>query len=329
MQLRRRRAGNSGRAEPARGDVRRLRRQFLHRHGDRPRSRAHRRALHPSRATPTSSSRPALTANPCSRTWRRSRTHPQFNLKTMLAHRATADVALLKLKAPHAGYIAPLHPSRPRVAVGERFVVRGYGATIRGNGNSAGRLREATLVAIGKPGNLQLRLVDPATRRQAPGPRRLHRRFRRAGLSEDELRLSRPVRRGELVDRAQLRGRLRRPHRREWARRARSPCRQDRSNSCQPRRRISSARARKSSNVLMVDFLSIVLRPLALMPSPAEPAAARERDGDGDGDSDDDDDGDDRGLDRDRHGVAAVRIGAGRHRLDFERAEPRALAARM
>jgi hypothetical protein len=96
-------------------------------------------------------------------------THPQFNLKTMLAHRATADVALLKLKVPHAGYIAPFHPLRPRVAVGERFVVRGYGATIRGSGNSAGRLREATLAAIGKPGNLQLRLVDPATGGERPG----------------------------------------------------------------------------------------------------------------------------------------------------------------
>ena len=71
--------------------------------------------------------------------------HPQFNLKTMLAHRATADVALMKLKAPHPGYIAPLFPPRSRVVVGERFVVRGYGATVRGNGNSAGRLREATL----------------------------------------------------------------------------------------------------------------------------------------------------------------------------------------
>ena len=54
-------------------------------------------------------------------------------------------------------------PPRARVAVGERFVVRGYGATIRGDGNSAGRLREATLAAIGQPGNLQLRLVDPAS----------------------------------------------------------------------------------------------------------------------------------------------------------------------
>ncbi len=48
------------------------------------------------------------------------------------------------------------------------MVVRGYGATIR-SGNSAGRLREATLATIGKPGNLQLRLVDPATGGERPG----------------------------------------------------------------------------------------------------------------------------------------------------------------
>ena len=96
-------------------------------------------------------------------------THPQFNLKSMLAHRATADVALIKLKTPRPGYIAPLFPPRPRVAVGERFVVRGYGATMRGNGSSAGRLREATLAAIGQPGNLQLRLIDPAAGGERPG----------------------------------------------------------------------------------------------------------------------------------------------------------------
>jgi hypothetical protein len=88
--------------------------------------------------------------------------HPQFDLKTMLAHRATADVALMKLKVPRDNYVAPLHPTRPRVAVGERFVVRGYGVTVRGDGNSAGRLREVTLTAMGQPGNLQLRLADPA-----------------------------------------------------------------------------------------------------------------------------------------------------------------------
>ena len=81
----------------------------------------------------------------------------------MLAHRATADVALIKLAAPLHVAAAPLRPPRPRVAAGERFVVHGYGVTARGDGNSAAPLREAVLAATGQPGNLQLRLVDPAT----------------------------------------------------------------------------------------------------------------------------------------------------------------------
>ena len=89
--------------------------------------------------------------------------HPQFNLKTMLAHRATADVALIKLAAPLNVTPARLSGPRPRVAVGERFVVHGYGASVRGDGNSAATLRKAVLAATGQPGNLQLRLVDPAT----------------------------------------------------------------------------------------------------------------------------------------------------------------------
>ena len=87
--------------------------------------------------------------------------HAQFNLKTMLAHRATADVALLKLQTSLSRTPAILLPSRSRVAPGERFVLHGYGVSFRGVGNSAGRLRAATLAATGQPGNLQLRLFDP------------------------------------------------------------------------------------------------------------------------------------------------------------------------
>ena len=87
--------------------------------------------------------------------------HPQFSLKTMLAHRATADVALLKLVRPLTVRPAPLLPTRARVAPGEKFILRGYGAAVDGDGNSAGRLREASLIATGQPGNLQLRLIDP------------------------------------------------------------------------------------------------------------------------------------------------------------------------
>ena len=90
-------------------------------------------------------------------------THPQFNLKTMLAHRATADVALVKLAAPLRVTPAVLMKPRGRVPVGERFAVYGYGMAVRNDGNSSATLRAATLIATGQPGNLQLRLVDPAT----------------------------------------------------------------------------------------------------------------------------------------------------------------------
>ncbi len=97
--------------------------------------------------------------------------HPQFDLNTMLAHRATADVALLKLAAPLAGRFAPaaLGTLASRVAVGDSFTVVGYGVTVRGDGRSGGTIRTATLVATGKPGNLQLRLVDAATQGERPG----------------------------------------------------------------------------------------------------------------------------------------------------------------
>jgi trypsin len=93
------------------------------------------------------------------------RRHPQFDLQALLGHRATADIALLRLTAPlpaAAGAGAILSDDR-RVAVGERFVVIGAGVTARGDGRTGGMARTATLVATGRPGNLQIRLVDPAT----------------------------------------------------------------------------------------------------------------------------------------------------------------------
>src|SRR5713101_1302254 len=97
--------------------------------------------------------------------------HPQFDLKMLLAHRATADVALLKLAAalPPAFAAAPLaHPDRV-VAVGDEFIVAGYGVTVRGDGRTGGTARAATLVATGQPGTLQVRLFDPATKGERPG----------------------------------------------------------------------------------------------------------------------------------------------------------------
>ena len=89
--------------------------------------------------------------------------HPQFNLKIMLAHRATADVALVKLVRPLNVAPVPLIGTRSRVAVGERFAVYGYGMSVSTDANTSATLRAATLVATGQPGSLQLRLVDPAT----------------------------------------------------------------------------------------------------------------------------------------------------------------------
>jgi hypothetical protein len=89
--------------------------------------------------------------------------HPRFDFKSLLAHRATADIGLIKLKEPMAATPALMAPLRPRIAPGERFVVQGYGRSVRDDRNSAGTLRAARLIATGHPGTLQLRLVDPAT----------------------------------------------------------------------------------------------------------------------------------------------------------------------
>ena len=90
--------------------------------------------------------------------------HPGFQMQAMLAHRATADVALLQLEIPAKGkspaqLIAPLQPISP----GAKFTIAGIGVTVRGDGKSGGIIRTANLVATGKPGTLQIRLVDPGT----------------------------------------------------------------------------------------------------------------------------------------------------------------------
>ncbi len=91
--------------------------------------------------------------------------HPQFELKTLLAHLATADVSLLRLAAPLGAAFVPARLAAPAraVAPGDGFTVVGYGLAVRGDGKSGGTLRAAPLVATGHPGTLQIRLVDPAT----------------------------------------------------------------------------------------------------------------------------------------------------------------------
>jgi Trypsin len=87
---------------------------------------------------------------------------PAFNMQAMLAHRATADVALLQLEAPARGK-NPARLGTPKIPVvaGGRFTIAGVGVTIRGEGNTGGTVRTAGLIATGRPGTLQIRLVDP------------------------------------------------------------------------------------------------------------------------------------------------------------------------
>jgi len=96
--------------------------------------------------------------------------HPGFRMAEMLAHRATADVALLRLAVPANGK-TPARLSAPQLplAPGNAFAIAGVGVTVRGDGKSAGVTRSAALVATGKPGTLQIRLVDPTGQGTQPG----------------------------------------------------------------------------------------------------------------------------------------------------------------
>ncbi len=96
--------------------------------------------------------------------------HPQFDVNAVLAHRVTADVALLKLAEPLPAGMAPaVLGARVPSAAGESFIVAGFGVTVRGDGRTGGTLRTATLVSTGRPGSLQLRLTDPLTRNERSG----------------------------------------------------------------------------------------------------------------------------------------------------------------
>jgi Trypsin len=89
--------------------------------------------------------------------------HPAFSLQTMMAHRATADVGLLQLAvAPNGRAVSAIGVPQTPLAAGNRFTIAGVGVTVRGEGRSGGTVRSAELVATGRPGTLQIRLVDPA-----------------------------------------------------------------------------------------------------------------------------------------------------------------------
>src|SRR5690242_3053046 len=97
--------------------------------------------------------------------------HPQFDLKTLLAHRATADVSLMRLAAPLAAAFVPAPlavPARP-VAPGDGFTVAGYGVAVGGDGQGRRTPPPAGVVAAGQPGPLEIRLGDPATHDERGG----------------------------------------------------------------------------------------------------------------------------------------------------------------
>ena len=95
-------------------------------------------------------------------------THPGFNMQTMLAHRATADVSLLQLATPKKNPLSIGSPTLP-LAAGDRFTIAGVGVTVRGDGKSGGTVRSADLIATGQPGTLQIRLVDSVGQGTAAG----------------------------------------------------------------------------------------------------------------------------------------------------------------
>ena len=95
--------------------------------------------------------------------------HPQFDVTAVLRHRVTADLALVWPAAPLKNPPAPLARVGRIIAVGDRFVVSGYGLATPGDGRSGGTVRAATLVVAGAPGPLQLRLVDPAMQGERSG----------------------------------------------------------------------------------------------------------------------------------------------------------------
>ena len=98
------------------------------------------------------------------------RRHPGFNMANYKASRATADVALIKLKSPLPDIVMPAVLAAPRrVEVGETLAIAGFGVTQAGTAHGLAVPRMASLAVTGTPGSLQIRLQDPATKNERPG----------------------------------------------------------------------------------------------------------------------------------------------------------------
>ena len=127
--------------------------------------------------------------------------HPRFDYANYTASRATADVALVKLAAPLPEIVVPATLAAPRrVAAGETLTIAGFGVTIAGTARGLGQPRMATLSVTGKPGSLQIRLYDNATRNLRAG---LGGCTGDSGAPAFDERRPAGDRRGELVHRAE------------------------------------------------------------------------------------------------------------------------------
>jgi secreted trypsin-like serine protease len=96
--------------------------------------------------------------------------HPRFDLRAYASSRATADLALVRLAQPLPDIVVPAALAAPRrVAVGESLTIAGFGVTLAGTDYGLRIPRMAKLVVTGRPGSLQVRLYDNATRNQRTG----------------------------------------------------------------------------------------------------------------------------------------------------------------
>lgn len=96
--------------------------------------------------------------------------HPHFNPKAYAESRATADLALIKLKTTLPDIVMPagLAAAR-RVKVGETLTIVGFGTVADHSARGLGVPRMATLVVTGRPGSLQIRLTDGTALDRRPG----------------------------------------------------------------------------------------------------------------------------------------------------------------
>ena len=101
----------------------------------------------------------------------RTARHPQFDIKRLFSHLATADVALLKLAGPAPARVTParLGDAGEVVAIGDTLTVAGIGVTVSGGNRLDGLVHTAKLTVTGHPSSLQIRLFDPATKGVSAG----------------------------------------------------------------------------------------------------------------------------------------------------------------